>query len=301
MGKPYVTKALFQALVRYFYSQVGENPDDCQVLIVAPTGKAAHNINGSTLHGAFHIPASQGYHYKSLTSEALNTLRCHLNKLEILFIDEISMLQPAFDQYIFCHGTRDYSSLASNLWQDNFKSFELEEIIRQKDVLAFAELLNRLRDGRQTSDDVKLLKARAVKCVTSELKHYGKLEVGDGVILSNFTFGRNVVLLQKRSQISLSAAIDINVPSDIETTAKHIIQPPEPVTVTIKEARKRGESAHLINIVATVDQDEQPHPVSSPSKGTINVRNITLTDSSGEKIRLTLWQPLTETNFQSGG
>lgn len=38
---------------------------------MAPTGKAAYGTKGSTIHSALQIPASQGFHYKALTSDRL--------------------------------------------------------------------------------------------------------------------------------------------------------------------------------------------------------------------------------------
>lgn len=43
-----------------------------------------------------------------------------------------------------------------------FSFFELTEIIRQKDDLRFAQLLNRLREGNQVLDDIKILKERVI-------------------------------------------------------------------------------------------------------------------------------------------
>ena len=40
--------------------------------------------------------------------------------------------------------------------------FELSEIMRQKDEKSFAELLNRLREGKQSDDDIAILKQRLV-------------------------------------------------------------------------------------------------------------------------------------------
>jgi len=45
-------------LIRYLNSVPGENPDDVKVFKVAPTGNAAFNISGNTLHSAFKIPAN---------------------------------------------------------------------------------------------------------------------------------------------------------------------------------------------------------------------------------------------------
>ena len=40
--------------------------------------------------------------------------------------------------------------------------FELTEIMRQKDDAPFAEILNRIREGRQTEQDISVLNSRSV-------------------------------------------------------------------------------------------------------------------------------------------
>jgi len=199
VGKSTVTNALYEALIKYLNSQPGENPDEIKVLKVAPTGKAAFNIKGNTLHSAFKIPANRGFQYCTLDRDRLNTIRAHLGKLKVIFIDEISMvgsgmfnflnlrlqqimgsqipfggvslitvgdffqLKPVFDKWIFETSKDNYSALAANIWQDHFQMFELTEIMRQKDDKQFAELLNRLREGNHTEHDIKVLKTRILK------------------------------------------------------------------------------------------------------------------------------------------
>lgn len=92
VGKSTVTNALYEALIRYLNSIAGENPDEINVIKAAPTGKAAVNIKGNTLHAAFKIPANKGFEYGTLDSDRLNTIRTKLRKLKVLFIDEISMV-----------------------------------------------------------------------------------------------------------------------------------------------------------------------------------------------------------------
>ena len=46
--------------------------------------------------------------------------------------------------------------------------FELTQIMRQGDDVDFANLLNRLREGNQTSDDIKLLQTRCFSQTSSE-------------------------------------------------------------------------------------------------------------------------------------
>ena len=139
--------------------------------MLAPTGKAAYNIKGNTIHSALSIPACQSLkNYKHLDSSRLNTLWCQLGGLKLIFLDEISMvgstmfniqinnrlkdiegskedfggvsmvvigdlfqLEPVMDRYIFKSlDNAEYAVLAPNKWQDNFNMFELEEIMRQR-------------------------------------------------------------------------------------------------------------------------------------------------------------------------
>lgn len=92
VGKSTVTNALYQALDRYLNTIPGENPDNIKVLKAPPTGKATFNIKGKTLHSAFKIPVNRGFSYCTLDRDRLNTIRTQLWKLQVIFIDEISMV-----------------------------------------------------------------------------------------------------------------------------------------------------------------------------------------------------------------
>ena len=200
VGKSVLVKALYQALHRFLCAGEGENPDDIRILLCAPTGKAAFNINGCTIHSAFKIPASQGFTYKPLDSDSLNTLRVKYKNLSVLMIDEVSMvghgmlnfiserlkqiknsnkpfgnvsvivigdlfqLKPVFDRWIFENLAAQYGALATNLWKDHFQMYELTEIMRQKDDLEFANMLNRLREGQHSQDDLTELR----KCIVDK-------------------------------------------------------------------------------------------------------------------------------------
>ncbi|XP_061195058.1 uncharacterized protein LOC133203256 [Saccostrea echinata] len=152
VGKSVLTRALYQALLKFYSHQVHENPDNLHVLLCAPTGKAAHNINDSTIHAAFCIPVGRGFAYKPLDMQQLNVMRTRYMNLKVIFIDEISM----------------YGPLAANLWRDNFKLFELTIIVRQRDDRTFAKLLNRLREGNQTEQDISVL-CQCVKAETPDI------------------------------------------------------------------------------------------------------------------------------------
>ncbi|XP_020620270.1 ATP-dependent DNA helicase PIF1-like [Orbicella faveolata] len=196
VGKSTVTNALYEVLIRFLNSIAGENPDDVKVVKTAPTGKAAFNIKGNTLHGAFKILANRGFEYCALDSDRLNIIRAKLNKLMVIFINDISMvgsgifnflnlrlqqimgtsepfsgislvtvgglfqLKPVFDKWIFENSQSGYNEFATNIWTEYFTLFELTEIMRQKDDKEFAQLLSRLREGNQPEDDIAILKQR---------------------------------------------------------------------------------------------------------------------------------------------
>ena len=93
VGKSHVTKALYQAALKYYNTKLGINFTETQVLMLAPTGKAAYNIKGNTIHSALVIPAGQLLkNYKRLDSSRLNTLRSQIGRLKLIFMGEISMV-----------------------------------------------------------------------------------------------------------------------------------------------------------------------------------------------------------------
>ena len=102
VGKSRLIKAVYQSLVRYFRKDAGPagNPE---ILLVAPTGKAAYNINGVTAHYAFNLKFgtnSSSEEYTPPSAETLNTMRTKLCELKAIIIDEISMLGTSTFQKI---------------------------------------------------------------------------------------------------------------------------------------------------------------------------------------------------------
>ena len=210
VGKSVVIRTLYQSLHRMRCSKSGQDPEDIRILLCAYTGLAAYNIQGSTLHNAFCIEPNKTLKYKALSDDKRNTLRTKYRYLSVLIIDEVSMvgnamlsflylrlqeikgnrepfggvhivlvgdlfqLRPVGDGWIFVNHSGDYASLAPNLWQTYFTMFELTEIMRQKNDTPFAELLNRIREGRQTEEDLQVLSSRSItsdSAVYQELRH----------------------------------------------------------------------------------------------------------------------------------
>ena len=63
---------------------------------------------------------------------------------------------------IFLDLDKGASSLPQTLWKEHFIMYELVDIMRQRDDLEFARLLNRLRLNDMTDDDKTMLQTRYV-------------------------------------------------------------------------------------------------------------------------------------------
>jgi len=86
----------------------------------------------------------------------------------VVAFGDFYQLPPVMDGFIFDdHSSSfrrddEYRVLAPNLWKDLFTMFELIRIMRQQDSRPFAELLNRMREGNHTADDLELLHTRII-------------------------------------------------------------------------------------------------------------------------------------------
>lgn len=193
-GKSHLIRAIQYEAMRLL-APMCQNPDSITVLATAPTGIAAYNLKAATIHTTFHIPPVIGLPYKDLRDEKLNSLRLKYSDLQILIIDEISMvghilliwihfrlrqIKASGDSSPFGNvcivAVGDFYQLppikSKALYKDfdkgeNFWSYfsfvELTTIMRQKDE-EFAQLLNRLRTRSRTlpisNADIQLLRSR---------------------------------------------------------------------------------------------------------------------------------------------
>lgn len=142
-----------------------------QYLLLAPTGIAANNINGQTIHSALHIAGQSSGGLKSNIFQLPETIRS-LEKVKVLVIDEISMvntdlfefissmfarlhknIKPFGNVHVLCLG--DLMQLPpvtgrkifySSIWK-LFSPVFLSQSIRQQSDPAFFTLLNDLRFG----------------------------------------------------------------------------------------------------------------------------------------------------------
>ncbi|GFT44846.1 ATP-dependent DNA helicase PIF1 [Trichonephila clavipes] len=189
-GKSFLINIIEQTLIRMF-EKPDQDPSQPTVLKLAPTGKAASNIKGETLHHALGIGLSKNARLSgsSITEYAVKyaNVKCviideismvgtnmyekvntHLKQfkgseepfggLHILHFGDFNQLPPVKDAPIFKQ-ISGLSQLAPQMWHLT-QYYELNEIMRQKDDKTYAELLNRLALGKLTDKDVELLKTK---------------------------------------------------------------------------------------------------------------------------------------------
>ena len=109
---------------------------------------------------------------------------CQIGGVKLIFLDEISMVGNAMSNIQIYNRLKDIKGsskpfggvsviavgdlfLAPNLWNELFKMFELDEVMRQGESKEFAEMLNRLREGKHTEQDIVNLKQRIIEANNS--------------------------------------------------------------------------------------------------------------------------------------
>ena len=202
VGKSHVIKLIHSDSLKVLKLSGTFEPDDVIVLLTAPTGVAAFNIDGMTLHSAFLLGRSKYSGFQPLSHDRLNTLRTKLSRLMLLIVDEVSMvganmlleihrrlqqikgvsndtvfgnvsilavgdlyqLPPVGQAPLFNTVSDCYAQLcgSGSLWVDHFLMHELIQVMRQRGDQAFSELLCRVRTNTCTADDVEILKSREI-------------------------------------------------------------------------------------------------------------------------------------------
>ena len=101
VGKSHIIRLIQSDTIKLLRLSGEIDPTDVSVLLTAPTGVAAFNIGGMTLHSAFLLGSGQ-LGFQQLSNDKANTLRNRLSKLKLLIIDEVSMVVYKFFQ-IYTH------------------------------------------------------------------------------------------------------------------------------------------------------------------------------------------------------
>jgi hypothetical protein len=191
VGKSYLTRIIIALLQHKYPVLAGSSP----VLVCAPTGTAARNIRGSTIHSLSKIPVDTYLNYEPLHGNILNELRITFLPVSTIIIDEISMVSSSMLTYI----SRRLSEITLNdnvfggmsiiavgdlfqlrpiygrfvfhnrlLWQ-LFRPVFLDENIRQANDQFYSRLLNRARLGILLQSDIVALKKRIIDIKSNDV------------------------------------------------------------------------------------------------------------------------------------
>lgn len=98
-GKSHLIKTINYEATRIL-QKICSEPEETTLLLTAFTGTAAFNIGGCTIHHAFSLNKYMPIPYEPLKEQSLSPLRAKLENLQILVIDEVSMVYKKLLYYI---------------------------------------------------------------------------------------------------------------------------------------------------------------------------------------------------------
>ena len=197
-GKTFTLMLLIQALLRFYNRHPDSDPFKKKALLMAYTGKATYNIDGATIHSSLSLPLNCK-NLPSLSSERLDTLVKKYDQLQLLVLDEISLIgkkilkftdlrlrsikrlhtsffvnldviitgdffqvQPVRDSGVFKNTNESMDDLAEDFWLNKIKCYELNQVMRQSDQ-QFIDILNRFRTATQTQNDIDIVNSQCVR------------------------------------------------------------------------------------------------------------------------------------------
>ncbi len=144
--------------------------------------------------------------------------------LNVILFGDLFQLRPVMDGWIFEELVKAHydamkrkqkrkrkltsaAALAPNIWKENFSCFELTQVMRQKGDQLFCDILNRMREGNHTEQDIQIIKQNC------ELKKSEQNELLNVPHFYHTNDERNIhnqkVLLAKEGQSVCVNAIDI--------------------------------------------------------------------------------------------
>ena len=87
VGKTFVTKMLYQTLLKYMNKMPWTDPSFPLIILLALTGKATYLLKGNTIHSALKVPINQSVEYHSFDADRLNNLRTQLAQVQLIIFD----------------------------------------------------------------------------------------------------------------------------------------------------------------------------------------------------------------------
>eukprot|EP00105_Crassostrea_gigas_P043473 XP_019927621.1 PREDICTED: uncharacterized protein LOC105339877 [Crassostrea gigas] len=250
-GKSHLIKAIHYEASRLLEKNLTA-PDSVSVLLTAFTGTAAFNIGGNTIHHLFSLPKHMPLPYEPLREQTLSEMRVQLSDLQILVIDEISMVYKRLLYYIHerlvqikkCKEPfggvsviavgdfyqlppvkqrkderlyKDSALYPFDFWLELFKVVELKEIMRQRQDIPFAEALNTLR-----TREIKQSLEEQTNAILNECVREGPDDVLHVYATNDEVNAYNLTMLRKKCDDFVE--IDAQDSTKDRTTGKLIVR-----------------------------------------------------------------------------
>eukprot|EP00919_Chromeraceae_sp_WS-2016_P015089 GHVR01035468.1.p1 GENE.GHVR01035468.1~~GHVR01035468.1.p1 ORF type:complete len:461 (+),score=35.46 GHVR01035468.1:69-1451(+) len=205
-GKSYVINCIRKSV----WHTVTPEEADAILRVAAPTGAAAFNISGVTLHQLLFLPVPLTENLRPLSGRALARLQLSLTGCRLLLIDEMSMIGQRFLGAIDTRLRQAFPDNADRLFggiavillgdyaqlppvgdvhilnsagdtplrqagkaafiQLTARVYKLQQVLRQTDE-RFIQLLKNIRDAQVTNEDHDLLLTRSKQRLTAEELH----------------------------------------------------------------------------------------------------------------------------------
>ena len=89
--------------------------------------------------------------------------------LNIIAVGDFYQLPPVCDRFVFRNG-RGYVPASTHLWRELFKMMELHTNMRQRSDNTYSEVLNGIRTGNHTVEDIQLLRTRLTSGVVNPVQ-----------------------------------------------------------------------------------------------------------------------------------
>jgi len=100
VGKSRLISTIFQSITWRAITLPGAT-DSVKVLLCAPTGKSDFGIGALTLHSVFSLPVNQtSGPLRPLSNDTLKTTHCKLIDIQLIIIDEVSMVESKMLGYL---------------------------------------------------------------------------------------------------------------------------------------------------------------------------------------------------------
>ena len=323
VGKSFVVKALVPA-IKQLSAKSGQDLDKPSVLVLAPSATAAFLIDGKTIESGLGFVMSKYGGYPSGNADKVTKMAFEYEDLSLIIIDEISMvgtnkhavmnyrlqamaqgpqknefmggkhilavgdfrqLPPVKDIYIFENAKLDgRPSIAPNLWRENYEIYYLDQKMRAKDDISFAQLCDRVGQNKITEQDVEFFKSRCISEEIPEELDNENFKSGEVVIISTTNKQRERINLEKLRSLlpkakeytalsddnkPINSKYNIPLPDSVSYNEKGkmfknlIIREGAPVVITTNHSVKRFKEDGITNgnygwidFIQTDDEDE---------------------------------------------